>query len=160
CGVIGLAACVPAAQGPSPRRDEEAAGLRSGIDSLLVAPETRQARWGLLVVDPQRGDTLYSRDAGKLFVPASNMKLVTSAVALAELGADFRFSTTLIGRGPLRDGVLDGDLLVVGRGDPSVSDNIAGDAMLPLRAIADTLWRHGLRRIRGSLLAEGNAFPE
>ena len=82
---------------------------------MLAAPETRQARWGVLVVDPDRGDTLYSRDAGKLFVPASNMKIVTSAVALETFGPDFRFPTPVLARGVIQDSVLVGDLLVAGR---------------------------------------------
>lgn len=156
---VAAASCSRGGLAPAPARDERAA-LRFSIDSMLDAPETRQARWGVLIVDPDRGDTLYSRDAGKLLVPASNMKIVTAAVALDLLGPDFRFATPVLARGDVRNGVLDGDLLVVGRGDPSVSDNAAGDAMLPLRAVADSLWDRGLRRVRGRLVAFGNAFPD
>jgi len=127
---------------------------------MLAAPDTRHARWGVLIVDPERGDTLYSHDAGKLFVPASNMKLVTAAVALEALGPDYRYPTPILARGVLRDSVLDGDLLVMGRGDPSVSDHMAGDAMLPLRAVADSLWLRGLRVVRGRIEALGDAFPD
>ncbi|HEX7939957.1 MAG TPA: D-alanyl-D-alanine carboxypeptidase/D-alanyl-D-alanine-endopeptidase [Gemmatimonadaceae bacterium] len=134
--------------------------MRHAIDSMLAAAETRNARWGVLIVDPERGDTLYSRDAGKLFVPASNMKIVTSAMALEALGPDYRFPTPILAGGPLRDSVVDGDLLVEGRGDPSVSDHMAGDAMLPLRAMADSLWQHGIREVRGRVAPFGDAFPD
>ena len=71
---------------------------------MANAPDFRSGYWGILVVDPVRGDTLYSRNADKLFMPASNMKIVTGAVALAQLGPDFRWSTSLFarGRGPAR----------------------------------------------------------
>ena len=127
---------------------------------MLAAPETRNARWGVLIVDPDRGDTLYSRDASKLFVPASNMKIVTSAMALETLGPEFRFATPILAGGAIRDSILEGDLLVAGRGDPSVSDHLAGDAMLPLRAVADSLWQRGLRRVRGRVIPFGDAFPD
>lgn len=157
--LLFAAACMPGATGPSPRVDERAE-LRHVIDSMLAAPEVRQARWGVLIVDPDRSDTLYSRDAGKLFVPASNQKILTSAVALDALGPDHRYRTLLLG-GPVRNGVLESDLHVIGRGDPSVSDHMAGDAMLPLRAIADGLARRGITRIRGTVTAaRGNAFPD
>src|SRR5216684_3116005 len=109
--VLVIAACAQPGGGPAPARDDRAA-LRHVIDSLLSAPETRQARWGVLVVDPERGDTLYSRDAGKLLVPASNMKILTSAVALDALGPEFRYATIIAARGDVRAGTLDGDLLV------------------------------------------------
>lgn len=157
--LFGAAACGRGGLAPAPAHDDRAA-LRHVIDSLLAAPETRHARWGVLVVDAERGDTLYSRDAGKLFVPASNMKIVTSAVALDALGPDFRFSTPFFYRGGVTNGVLHGDLLVEGRGDPTVSDHMAGDAMLPLRAVADSLWARGIRRIGGVLEAVDNAFPD
>ena len=156
---FAIAGCAQPGGAPVPARDDRAA-LRTVIDSLLSAPETRQARWGVLVVDPERGDTLYSHDAGKLLVPASNMKLVTSAVALDALGPDFRYATPIVARGDVRAGTLDGDLLVIGRGDPTVSDHVAGDAMLPLRALAESLWVRGIRRVRGRVSPFGDAFPD
>jgi D-alanyl-D-alanine carboxypeptidase/D-alanyl-D-alanine-endopeptidase (penicillin-binding protein 4) len=133
--------------------------LRAVIDSMADAPEFRNAFWGILVVDPERGDTLYSRNAGKLFLPASNMKVVTSSVALAQLGPDYTYRTTLVARGPIRDGVLTGNLAVIGRGDPTISDHMWSDAMIPLHAMADSLAARGVRRIAGRVIAAGNAFP-
>ena len=127
---------------------------------MLAAPDTRHARWGVLIVDPDRGDTLYSRDAGKLFVPASNMKIVTSAVALTALGPDFRFATPVVAMGPVHEGTLHGDLVLAGRGDPSVSDHLSGDAMLPLQAMAEAVAARGIRRIAGAVRPGANAFPD
>ncbi len=143
---------------PAPPPDARSA-LRQAIDSLVDQPEFRNATWGVLVFDPATGDTLFSDNAGKLFLPASNMKLVTTAVALTKLGADYRWITTLAARGPLRDGVLDGDLLVFGRGDPTVSDSVRGDAMAPLHDMADSLYLAGVRRIRGRLVVGADVFP-
>ncbi len=155
--IVGCASA-PRSGAPAPQRDTPAA-MRQAVDALLARPEFRNAQWGVLVVDPERGDTLYSRNAGKLFLPASNMKLVTTAVALARLGPDYRYATTLAARGPLRDGVLEGDLLVVGRGDPTVSDSTSGNAMAPLDAMADSLAAAGVRGIAGRLVAASDAFP-
>lgn len=157
--LLGGAACTHGAFAPAPAFGDRA-GLRHAIDSMLAAPEIRHARLGVLIVDPERGDTLYSRDAGKLLVPASNQKIVTSALSLDALGPDFRFRTPILARGAIRDSTLEGDLLVVGRGDPSVSDRMAGDAMLPLLSIADSLRERGIKRVRGRVLAEGDAFPD
>src|ERR1051326_6127992 len=137
----------------------ERAALIASIDSLADAPEFHNAFWGILVVDPERGDTLYSRNAGKLFLPASNMKVVTSTVALEQLGPDYAYRTTLVAGGPIRDGMLAGNLAVVGRGDPTISDHMWTDAMIPLHAMADSLAAHGVHRIAGKLVAAGNAFP-
>lgn len=127
---------------------------------MLNDPRFHNAFWGVLIVDPARGETLYSRNAHKLFLPASNMKLVTGAVALTVLGPDFRFRTVYARRGRISRGVLDGDLVVIGRGDPTVSDHMMHDAMLPLRAAAESLSVHGVRRITGHLVAGGDAFPD
>jgi serine-type D-Ala-D-Ala carboxypeptidase/endopeptidase (penicillin-binding protein 4) len=141
------------------RAPDTRVALRQSIDSLLDQPEFRNATWGVLVVDPTTGDTLYSENAGKLFLPASNLKLVTTSVALTALGADYRWITTLAARGKLRRGVLDGDLLVYGRGDPSASDSVRGDAMRPLHEIADSLYLAGVRRVRGRLVVGADVFP-
>lgn len=153
------AACARGTVAPVPVVDDRAT-LRYTIDSILALPETRHARWGVLIVDPDRGDTLYSHDAGKLLVPASNQKILTSAVALDALGPDYRYETPFVAGGPIRDGLLDGDLFVAGSGDPTISDHMAGDAMLPLQGVADSIAARGVNRIRGRLRPLGNAFPD
>src|ERR1700741_3339804 len=104
------------------------AELRHTIDSLTSQAEFRNAHWGVLIVNPRTGDTLYSKNAGKLFMPASNMKIITSAAALTLLGPDYTYKTTFLADGPVRDSLLDGDLVVIGRGDPTISDNMRGVA--------------------------------
>jgi D-alanyl-D-alanine carboxypeptidase/D-alanyl-D-alanine-endopeptidase (penicillin-binding protein 4) len=133
-------------------------GLGAFTDSLLDAPMFRSAHWGVLIVDPVSGDTLYTRNAGKLFVPASNTKLVTAAVALVQLGPQYRYATRVLARPPLR-GTISGDLVVVGSGDPTVSDSVSGNAMLPLLALADSLQARGVRRVTGALVSGANVFP-
>ncbi len=135
------------------------AALRASIDSMVDAPQFANAHWGILIVDPMRGDTLYSHNAGKLFMPASNMKILTSASALTRFGPDYRYATTFAARGHVSSGTLAGDLVVIGRGDPSVSDHVLGDAMLPLRAIADSIVARGITHIAGRVVAGGDAFP-
>src|SRR5688572_25274660 len=155
-----LAACaptVPMTITPTPARQR--AALRWWIDSVVAAPEFRNANWGILVVDPERADTIVRYNAAKLFMPASNMKVVTGAVALAQLGPDYRFRTTLLATGPVVDGVLRGDLILVGRGDPTASDHMRGDAMLAMLELADSIAARGILRIDGRIRAEGDAFP-
>src|SRR6476661_1534051 len=91
--------------------------LRHTIDSLTSQAVFRNAQWGVLIVNPRTGDTLYSKNAGKLFQPASNMKIITSAVALTLLGPDYSYRTTFVTDGEVSDSLLDGNLLVIGRGD-------------------------------------------
>ena len=134
--------------------------LRHEIDSLTSQPEFRNAQWGVLIVNPRTGDTLYSKNAGKLFMPASNMKIVTSAAALTLLGPEYQYRTTFLTDGEVRDSLLDGSLLVIGRGDPTVSDRMRGTATTVMDALADSLRAHGIRQISGSLARVGNAFPD
>jgi D-alanyl-D-alanine carboxypeptidase/D-alanyl-D-alanine-endopeptidase (penicillin-binding protein 4) len=130
------------------------------VDSIAADPMFRSAHWGVLVVDPRSGDTLVSRNAGKLFLPASNTKLITGAVALAQLGADYRYETRVVGAAPRRDGVVVGDLVVIGSGDPSFSDSLAIDALAPLREMVDSLYRRGVRRVTGRLINGADVFTD
>ena len=94
----------------------------SGIENIISRPEFKRARWGILVQDLDSGCTIYSLDADKYFIPASNTKLFTTAAALLELGEDFQITTPIYGAGnpPFLD-----SLLIKGRGDPSIStDNL------------------------------------
>jgi D-alanyl-D-alanine carboxypeptidase/D-alanyl-D-alanine-endopeptidase (penicillin-binding protein 4) len=134
--------------------------LRHEIDSLTSQADFRNAQWGVLIVNPRTGDTLYSKNAGKLFMPASNMKIITSAAALTLLGPEYRYRTTFLTDGEVRDSLLDGNLLVIGRGDPTVSDRMRGTATIVMDALADSLRAHRIRQITGSLARVGNAFPD
>src|SRR2546426_12053411 len=90
----------------------------------------------------------------------SNMKIITSAAALTLLGPDYTYKTTFLTNGEVRDSLLDGDLLVIGRGDPTISDNMRGLATMVMDSIADLIRAHGIRQVTGSLARVGNAFPD
>ena len=162
--LAGFAACVAVAAcatvthtvRPGSSREE----LRTLIDSLTSQPEFRGGFWGVLVVNPRTGDTIYSKNAGRLFMPASNMKIVTSSAALTLLGPDYTYKTTFLVDGPVQDSLLDGDLIVIGRGDPTISDNMRGVATTVMDALADSIRAHGIRQITGRLVRVGNAFPD
>ena len=159
--IVGGCASVQTS-GPRPSGSAQAhtrAALTHAIDSMVGLAEFRTTNWGILIVDPLASDTLYKLNATKLFIPASNQKLVSSSVILEQLGPDFRYRTVIAARGAFAEQTLSGDLAVIGRGDPTASDHMKGDAMIPLRAIADSLWQRGVRHITGSVVAMGNAFP-
>ena len=157
-----LAACASggAMRGTATGDAHGVVAMRRAIDSMVADPKFRSMQWGVLVVDADRGDTLYAHNAGKLFMPASNQKILTGAVALHLLGSDYRFATTVGTTGAIAGDVLSGDLVIAGTGDPSVSDRLAGHAMSPLRAIADSLAARGVRRVQGALVRGGDHFPD
>ena len=156
--VFALSACVTVRGVVRPGSSR--AELRHTIDSLTSQVQFRNANWGVLIVNPRTGDTIYSKNAGKLFMPASNMKIITSAAALTLLGPDYTYKTTFLADGPVRDSLLDGNLLVIGRGDPTISDNMRGVATTIMDALADSVRAHGIRQVTGSLARVGNAFPD
>jgi hypothetical protein len=134
--------------------------LQGVLDSVLAAPMWRNARWGVLVVDPVAGDTLVSHDADRLFMPASNQKLLTGAIAVERLGPDYRWRTPVLLHGRQRDGRWVGTLQVAGSGDPSVSDALqGGDARRAFAPVAAALAARGITRVSGDIVAVGDAFP-
>jgi D-alanyl-D-alanine carboxypeptidase/D-alanyl-D-alanine-endopeptidase (penicillin-binding protein 4) len=134
--------------------------VRAFVDSVKQAPMWSNARWGMLVVDPTRGDTLVALDADRLFMPASNQKLLTGAIAMERLGPDFRWHTPVLLTGRASGRTWQGDLLVIGSGDPSVSDTLQGGrAALAFAPVIAALKARGITRIAGRLRAEGDAFP-
>jgi len=157
--LIATTACASAGGPPIPDRSPLGV-LRHSIDSLVTDPKFANANIGLLVVNPKTGDTLYSRNAGKLFMPASNQKLLTASVALTELGPDYRYRTVIGTRGTMRDTTLNGDMLVIGRGDPTLSDRVYGSALKQMGVIADSIQATGILHVTGALRQGGNAFPD
>lgn len=128
-------------------------------DSAIAMPMWSNARWGLLIVDAASGDTLYSHDADKLFMPASNQKLLTGAIAMQVLGPEYRWRTPILLRGVQIKSAFRGDIVVIGRGDPSVSDTLrGGDALSAFDAVVSALEARGIKRIEGEIVSEGDAF--
>jgi D-alanyl-D-alanine carboxypeptidase/D-alanyl-D-alanine-endopeptidase (penicillin-binding protein 4) len=123
----------------------------------------------LLVVDASSGETLYEKNADHYFVPASNMKLLTTALALDKLGPDYRFRTTIETNGTLgEEGVLAGDLILVGRGDPNLSnrkfpfdtkEEFDGPPEKILAELADGVRARGVKKVTGDVVGDDSYFP-
>jgi D-alanyl-D-alanine carboxypeptidase/D-alanyl-D-alanine-endopeptidase (penicillin-binding protein 4) len=145
-----------------------AAKFATSAEALLGTPPTSKGEWGILIVDAGSGETLYEQNADKYFVPASNMKLFTTALALAKLGPEYRFRTTLETRGPISsDGELNGDLALVGRGDPNLSnrkfpyelkEEFDGPQEKALVELADALAAKGVKGISGDVIGDDSYF--
>ena len=143
-------------------------GAQKRIEELLAAPDMAKAVWGIEVVDLGSGKTVYSLNADKLFIPASNTKLFTTGAVLALIGPEYRFHTTLESTGTIdRYGRLSGDLVIVGRGDPNLSGralpyNLRTERKLPplrvLEELADQLVARGVKMIDGDLVADDSYF--
>ncbi|MBD2608453.1 D-alanyl-D-alanine carboxypeptidase/D-alanyl-D-alanine-endopeptidase [Scytonema hofmannii FACHB-248] len=117
--------------------------LAAAVDEVINRPQYSRVRWGILVQPLYKGQNLYSRDAQKYFIPASNAKLLTTAAALQQLGANFRIRTSVY-----QDG--NNVVRVVGRGDPSFSDT-------QLVALARQLKAKGITQIE-KLIADDSYF--
>ncbi|HEV2733453.1 MAG TPA: D-alanyl-D-alanine carboxypeptidase, partial [Longimicrobiaceae bacterium] len=138
--------------------DSAATALARRIDSVVERAPFGRAHWGIEVWDPSTGRSLYRRAADRHFVPASNLKLVVSAAAAHLLGPDFRYRTTVHAGGPVRDGTLQGDVVLFGRGDPTISGRYFGSATAVLDSLADALYRGGVRRVAGGVTADESHF--
>lgn len=147
-------------QAPQPPVPPSASGtLAADLDRIFDADVLTRALLGVHIISTRDGRVLYSRNAGKHVVPASNMKLVTVAVAAERLGWDFSYRTTLEASGAVEDGTLDGDLIVTSDGDPSILANGPGLSPFFLEW-ADAVSRAGIRRVAGRLIGDDNAFDD
>ena len=144
-------------------------GLARRIDRQLAEPPFDRAHWGILVAD-ESGRELYSLNADRFFVPASTNKLIVTATASVLLSPAYTATTSVYGSGPLVNGTLDGDLVVVGRGDPTFSarcygtDTLAAGACDSLwsrmDALADLIIARGLRHVTGAIVGDGSYFDD
>src|SRR5258706_11869260 len=155
--------------GKKPRDAAATRKFGERADALLASAAANKGEWGLLIIDAETGETLYELNADKYFVPASNMKLFTTALALAKLGPDYRFRTTLETHGTVSpEGVLTGDLFLVGRGDPNLSnrkfpydvkEEFDGPPEKALAELADALVAKGVKEIAGDVVGDDSYFP-
>jgi len=104
-----------------------------------------------LCVQDEAGNTIFGREARRAFIPASSLKTLTTATALELLGPDFHFQTRLLSAAPMAEGVIEGDLILRGGGDPMLS-------LADLSKCAAELQARGLREVRGRVLGDGGFF--
>ncbi len=143
-------------------------------------PEFAHASWGMEFYDLDAKTVLASVNGDRLFVPGSTTKLLTMGTAIEVLGADHRFRTRVYRTGPIRNGVLEGDLVLVASGDPNLSGRrrpdgsyafvdrdhsyggvpAAGDPLRTLREIATQVASRGIKSVTGQLIVDASLFTE
>ncbi|HEY7790972.1 MAG TPA: D-alanyl-D-alanine carboxypeptidase/D-alanyl-D-alanine-endopeptidase [Vicinamibacterales bacterium] len=153
-----LAACAVHHPTVTPTHPSSTA-LNTDLGRIFDAPAFSDAFWGVVVESADTGEPLYLRNADKLMLPASNMKILTLAAAVDRLTWHFQYDTRLLATGPIGDGTLHGDLVVIGSGDPTLGElRITNTPKPTLDAWADRLWTSGLRRIDGRVIGDGRAL--
>lgn len=134
--------------------------LRADLAALFNAASVDHAQWAAHFYSLRTGETLYSLNPSRLMIPASNQKLLTAAVAAERLGWDYRFTTRILSTAPVGpDGVIDGDLVIVGSGDPTINPRHP-DRWRAFDDWAAALASRGVRVIHGRLIGDDNAFEE
>ena len=139
----------------TPESVPEVPSLQAEFDRIVSRGQAARASWSALAVSLDHGDTLFLRRPDARLAPASNIKLFTTAAALRVLGPSFRFRTFVLATAPPSDGVVEGDLILYGTGDPGLSDRfVRGEG--PLERLADRVQAQGVHLIRGDLIADGS----
>ncbi len=171
----GAAQQAPAKRRAPPRKERaDVLRFRARAEAILsgsaaqLSPRVAKGHWGALILDAKTGETLFDFNSQRYFTPASNTKLYTTAVALAALGPDYKFRTTVESHGTLDSrGRLRGDLVLVGRGDPNLSNRKLpqgreverdGPPEKILQQLADATVAAGLRHVEGDVVADDSWF--
>ena len=134
--------------------------LASSLSNLIS--RTRSGDWGAMVTSLTRGDTLFAQNAGGQMLPASTMKLLTSAIAFERFGPNYQFSTDALRDGPIGpDGTLTGNIYLRGDGDPALSGKfLPGGPSAPMNRLADLVASKGIKRITGSVIGDATGFDD
>jgi D-alanyl-D-alanine carboxypeptidase/D-alanyl-D-alanine-endopeptidase (penicillin-binding protein 4) len=129
------------------------------INYLISDPELFNAQIGVYIESVDRGDVLFALNEHKVFIPASNMKLFTTASALLRFGPAFRFQTGIYAGGAVRKNILEGNLIIKGSGDPSLAPRFSdGDSRKFFRSWADSLKARGISKINGNIVGDASYF--
>jgi D-alanyl-D-alanine carboxypeptidase/D-alanyl-D-alanine-endopeptidase (penicillin-binding protein 4) len=132
--------------------------LHADLTAVFEAPQFERAFWSVLVRRVDAAEDLYSLNAGKLMMPGSAMKIVTLAAAADLLGWEHQFETRIVSTAAVDDGVLRGDLVVIGGGDPSISER--SDTPGTLRRLARQLRETGLTHVEGGVVGDDDLFDD
>lgn len=140
---------VPISTSPPPpsRFDVISTVLKDAHDN----PDLAAAAVGFCLID-NKGSNVLESNAQTAFIPASSLKTLTTATALEILGPEFHFTTELKSTAPLKDGIIDGDIVIIGGGDPML-------ALTDLKAWATDLKQRGLLKIQGRVRVDSSVFP-
>ena len=155
--ILILLVCIPAVELWATDALEN---VQQRVAQTLNRAGARAAVWGIRVVDPEDNKVLVEVSPDNAFLPASVMKMVTTATAMEKLGPDFRYRTGVYAAGTLSEhGVLNGDIILVGRGDPNLID-VYGDLNQPpaLRNLAEKIQEMGIREITGDVVGDDSYF--
>jgi len=153
CALFACAALV------SPVQAQEVGELQTRLRDAFGSYSWGDARWGVLVVSLDSNDTLFAISPDSTLTPASNMKLLTTAASLHVLGPEYRFRTYLLSDGMVQNGVLRGDLVLYGTGDPGISDRFYGSKDEVFQRLIDQLELSGIHTIAGDVVADASFFP-
>src|SRR4051812_12281535 len=147
----------PAVRYSVPRSAEDVASTLSGLTG-----RTRGGAWGAMVVSLTRGDTLFAENVGEGMMPASTMKLFTSAIAFERFGPNYQFSTDALRDGAVGpDGTLTGNIYIRGDGDPALSGKfLPGGPAAPMKRLADLVAQQGIKRVTGNVIGDATGFDD
>ncbi|WP_134684078.1 D-alanyl-D-alanine carboxypeptidase/D-alanyl-D-alanine endopeptidase [Brevibacillus migulae] len=145
--------------------EEEPDPLSEVLDPIWEEIEEKGMFAGIAVraINPDGEDTvLYERNGDKLLTPASNMKLFTMATALRELGNDYRFKTEIYLSAPIRRGVVDGDVIIKGYGDPTLHTDDRSSVMdgPEMEELVKILEKKGVEQINGNIIVDDSYFDD
>jgi serine-type D-Ala-D-Ala carboxypeptidase/endopeptidase (penicillin-binding protein 4) len=162
---IFLSACAhPHGEGRlirGPSKGDPVAELRLQLDRLFSAATFDNAFWGVAIRSLDTEQVLYEQNSRRLLMPASNMKLLTAVAALKKLGPQFTYQTQLETNGEIQNGVLNGNLIVIGNGDPTISARFGeGDPYRIFNQWAARLKEIGINKIHGDIIGIDDAFDD
>ena len=141
--------------------DTPLGNLRFEIDLLVNDPAFASATWGVYIETPDNREVLYRHNENKLLMPASNMKLYTTATALVKFGPNFSYKTRLYADGVINKGTLEGNLIVRGSGDPTISGRHNGGVIVgTFLDWADSLKAMGINAITGDIIGDDDYLDD
>src|SRR5213595_2344267 len=144
---------------PAPKAPATLAELRSRIEEICRQPALEPGFFALKIVSLDSGQVIFEQSANKFVRPASNMKLYTLATAFDRLTPDYHFITSVYAKEKIDDGKIKGDLVIYGRGDPSIAARFSnGDYFKGINDLADRIVAAGVKRVKGDLVGDESYF--
>jgi serine-type D-Ala-D-Ala carboxypeptidase/endopeptidase (penicillin-binding protein 4) len=161
--LLVVMAIVSAAFYISPEKNHSLTHIHKALDDFASHPSLHNASWGFYAINTASGDPMASHNPHLALIPASTQKVITTLTALALLGENYRFETLLQHTGTINNGVLNGDLIITGKGDPTLGSETIDDSLSLTKLYAEwtqVILQSGIRKISGSIIADGSWFDD